>query len=90
MTNFISLSLLVTNLGGTGPIKAVQIGYECAGPYAIMAGREVGKWQLLVSTTNDGPHKGTLLTSRIDRHIFWLNTNVFTAAIPQAVIERKK
>jgi hypothetical protein len=81
MTNFISLSLFVTNMA-SGPVPAVKIGYYSATPYAIMASRDCKSWQLLVSTTNAGPHRGTIITSQIDRQLFWLNTNVYVGSIP--------
>jgi hypothetical protein len=45
MTNFISLSLFVTNMA-SGPVPAVKIGYYSATPYAIMASRDCKSWQL--------------------------------------------
>jgi hypothetical protein len=80
MTNFISLSLFVTNMA-SGPVPAVRIGYYSATPYAIMASRDCKSWQLLISTTNT-PDRGTIITSQIDGQLFWLNTNVYVGSIP--------
>jgi hypothetical protein len=80
MTNLLSILLLSTNWLGD-PIPSVQVSYTATGPFAMLMSRDLKQWQMIVATTNQGPHKGQILLPQMDRSYFKLGP-VYVGVMP--------